>query len=111
MFCLWMQTTGASAWERPLEYSSPRYTGQPALDAGNNGWTKHYDAMYFADFYRNEITGETTWERPPDFTTPRVDVDAGSMSTGWSKFWDDVNHREYYFNAVTGESSYDAPPM
>ena len=101
------QVTGASSWERPLEYATPRYDGQIVLAAGNNGWTKHWDDTHKAEFYHNDVTGETTWHRPVEYTTPRPLDTAGSandsmLSAGWSKFWDDVNHTDYYYNAVSG---------
>lgn len=106
IFCVCcLQVTGASSWERPLEYQSPRYSGQPVIATGNNGWTKHYDEMYFADFYHNEFTGETTWDRPQEYSTPRQDdlfagASVASAASQWSQFWDDVNKRHYFYNAV-----------
>jgi GH18 family chitinase len=83
-----------------MEYESPRYTGQRALDTGAGGWTKHWDDTHQAEFYYNSTSGETSWERPVNFVTPRPGQES-TLSVGWSKFWDDVNQMEYYYNAVS----------
>lgn len=35
--------------------AAPTYDAQPQLDAGEAGWTKHWDAAYGKEFYYNNV--------------------------------------------------------
>lgn len=133
------QQSGATSYERPPEYETPR----------EDNWVKYYDEVNERDYYYNETSGVSQYLRPAGFETPRpegyveglngwvkypdeagafvyenlntnvvqyeypedfaIELKEGKSEEAWQKYYDEDAEAFYYYNHNTGESSYYPP--